>query len=70
LQLLNVAKTTGTGEGQATAVVEAFHVEDGSLEDHRMGSGAGLARFLSFDTRSSNTLLNAGCCSGEHVLIE
>ena len=55
-QLLCVARTTGTGEGQATAVTKTL--EDWNLKRRVIG--------LSFDTTSSNT----GCRTGACVLIE
>ena len=55
-QLLKVGITTGTGEDQARAVVEAL--QEWNLEERVAG--------LAFDTTSSNT----GCRSGACVLIE
>ena len=55
-QLLNVARSTGTGEDQARAVVDAL--KDWNLEDRIVG--------LSFDTTSSNTGRHSGAC----VIIE
>ena len=51
-QLLSVARSTGTGEDQARAVVEAL--EEWGLTDRIVG--------LSFDTTSSNIGRHSGAC--------